>query len=189
MKKISIGLIGLLLIFSVSVNAQTGEPAKLSVERTGAIGPPMGKIAFIRSGDLWVMDWDGRSQFKVVTAQNADGGLSWAPGDKRIAFPRKGTVDVHGPDNMGGQHKIYDIFIGYLDTATVTQNTNWWYMVTGKMGSRYPQWSKDGSKIIFTHDLNANFINAMRPNYQTAWVDTAGGEIHVFRNDFNNYSD
>jgi Tol biopolymer transport system component len=176
----------ILLLLASPVTAQKKNVARLPAEKAGKIETATGKIAFIRNNDLWVMDWDGRNQFKVVTAQNADGSLSWGPNDKRIVFPRRGKVDVHTPDNLGGQHRIYDIFIGYLDTALVAQKTNWWMMITGEMGARYPKWSRDGSKIYFTQDLNANYINAVLPNYQTAWVDTAGGEVHIHRTDYNN---
>ncbi|SYZ74114.1 exported hypothetical protein [Candidatus Zixiibacteriota bacterium] len=149
----------------------------LPPDRAGQIGAPLGKIAFIRDGDLWVMNWDGSNQFKVVAAQNADGRISWAPDNRRIAFCRRGQVDLKGPDNLGGRHNVYDIFIGYLDSAKT--NTNWWFRLTDDLGSRHPEWSADGSKIIFTKDLNANTINALMPNYQTCLSDTTGGSQQV----------
>ncbi len=186
MKKLIILLSVVNLLIASSLFAQGNQPARLSSEKAGEIGYPSGQIAFIRNGDLWVMNADGSNQFKVVTAQNADGSISWAPDGKRIAFTRKGEVDLRGPDNLGGRHKVYDIFIGYIDTATIARNTNWWFRVTGEMGGRYPQWSDDGSHIVFTQDLNANDVNAALPNYQTAKVDTAGGAVHIFRTDYNN---
>lgn len=174
------------LLIGLNLYAQGNQPARLSPEKAGAIGYPSGQIAFIRSGDLWVMNADGSNQFKVVTAQNADGSISWAPDGKRIAFTRKGEADLRGPDNLGGRHKVYDIFIGYIDTAMIARNTNWWFRITDEMGGRYPNWSDDGSHIIFTQDLHANFVNSALPNYQTAMVDTAGGPIHIFRTDYNN---
>jgi Tol biopolymer transport system component len=161
---------------------QSGADAKLPAERAGQIGVPLGKIAFIREGDLWVMDWDGKNQYKVVSAQNADGRLSWAPDNRRIAFCRKGNVNLQGPDNLGGQHRVYDIFIGYLDSAK--SNTNWWRRLTEDLGSRHPEWSADGSKIIFTKDMNANFINALLPDYQICSIDTTGGSFKMISEPF-----
>lgn len=184
MKKAAILTLAACLVFSGILQAQSSQAAKLSPERAGKIGVPLGKIAFVRDGDLWVMDWDGKSQFKVVTAQNADGKVSWAPDGKRIVFTRKGLVDLKGPDNLGGQHKVYDIFIAYLDSA-YAKNTNWWFRITGDMGGRYPEWSKDGNKIIFTNDLNANKVNSIMPNYQTCIIDTAGRSKEMPREDYN----
>jgi Tol biopolymer transport system component len=188
LRTIAVFIIVLVAFFSEFLMAQSNL-AKLPKDRAGEIGAPLGKIAFIRNGDLWVMNWDGGSQFKVVTAQNADGGMSWAPDGKRIVFPRKGKVELRSPDNLGGQHKVYDIFIGYLDTALIAKKTNWWMMITDDLGGRYPQWSRDGSRIIFTQDVNAKYANAIMPNYQTAWIDTSGGPIHIFRTDYKDYSD
>jgi len=161
-----------LALSSTHIFAQTEGDVKLTAARAGQIGAPLGKIAFIREGDLWVMDWDGKNQFKVVAAQNADGRLSWAPDNRRIAFVRKGKINLQGPDNLGGQHSVYDLFIGYLDSAKT--NTNWWLRLTDDLGSRHPEWSTDGSKILFTKDMNANTVNALLPEYQTCAIDTTG---------------
>ena len=131
------------------------------------------------------MDWDGKSQLKVVSAENIDGKLSWAPDGKRIAFTRRGLADVKEPDYTGGKHKLYDIFIAYLDSA-IARNTNWWFRLTGEMGGRFPEWTNDGSKVIFTNDFSANKINATIANYQTCAVDTAGGPFKAFRSDYHN---
>lgn len=170
------------LIFTAVALAQSG-PARLPVERAGKIGAPLGQIAYVSNGDLYVMDWDGKNQFKVVTAENVDGKISWAPDGKRIAFTRKGKVELKGPDGLGGLHKVYDIFIAFIDSARAG-NTNWWNRLTVDMGGRYPEWTADGSRIIFTNDLNANKVNADMPNYQTCAVDTTGEQVEIFRKDY-----
>lgn len=171
------------IVFSL-VLAPQGFAAKLPAEKAGNIGAPLGKIAYESNGDLWVMNWDGTSQFKAVTAGNINGRPSWAPDGKRIVFTRQGKVDLHGPDNLGGTHRVYDLFIAYLDSAKA-QNTNFWYHLTTDMGARHPEWTKDGSKIIFTQDNSANRVNAELPNYQAAWTDTISGKINIYRKDYN----
>lgn len=173
MKKVAILSALIALLSPLLLMGQSGTTAQLPASRAGAIGVPLGKIAFIREGNLWVMDWDGKNQMQVVAAGNAEGKVSWAPDNKRIAFSRRGTVDIKGPDNLGGQHRIYDLFIAYLDSAKAN-NINWWRRLTDDYGGRYPEWSADGSRIIFTKDLNANTVNALLPNYQTCIIDTAG---------------
>ena len=174
---VTLGVFAFLMILSPS-----GYAASLPAEKAGKIGVPLGKIAYISNGDVWVMNWDGSNQFKAVTVENANGKISWAPDGKRFVFTRQGKVDVRSPNNLGGIHKVYDIFIGYIDSA-MAKNTNFWYQVTSEMGGRNPEWMADGSGILFTQDINANKVNAELPNYQTAIVDTMGSEIKFFRKD------
>ncbi len=164
--------------------ATSGYAAKLPAEKAGKIGVPLGRIAYVSNGDLWVMNWDGSNQFKVVTAENINGRPSWAPDGKRIAFTRQGKVDLRGPDGLGGTHRVYDVFIAYLDSARA-QNTNFWYRVTTEMGARHPEWNSDGSMIVFTQDISANRVNAELPNYQLAWTDTIGNKLNIYRKDYN----
>lgn len=177
---ITIALFALLLAGAATVLAQ--KPATMPKELAGTIEQPVGKIAFIRDNNLWVTNLDGSGQFKVVDAQNADGPLSWAPDGKRVAFCRSGYVELKGPDHLGGKHKIYDVFIGFLDSAKT--NTNWWFRLTRELGGRYPHWMADGSAILVTKDVNANTVNAPMPNYQTCLIDPQAESIRLIRKDW-----
>lgn len=162
--------------------AQTKLPASLA----GTIPPrPMGKIAFIRDNDLWMMDADGQRQQRVAEIKNADGRISWSPDGKRIAFTRAGKVQFQEPDNSGGVKKIYDVFVAYLDSAAVG-NTLWWRRLSMDVGGRDPEWSADGSTIYFTRDMNANIVNAASPNYQICSMDDEGGSQVLLRKDWQN---
>lgn len=131
------------------------------------------------------MAWNGMDQFKVVTAENASGKLSWSPDGKSIAFCRSGMVDLKGPDHLGGKHKVWDIFIGFVDSAKGdTPNTNWWRRLTFELGGRFPEWARDENKIIFTKDINANFVNALTPNYQACFIDSVGENFEIIRTDW-----
>ncbi len=171
----------LALVLAIPAAAVFGQEMKLPADKAGKIGVPSGKIAFIKSDDLWMMNWDGTNQKKVVTAGNVDGKISWSPDGKEIAFVRKGSVDLKGPDYLGGMHKVYDIFLGYVDSADV--NTNWWRRITDELGGTYPEWQRDG-RIIFTKDVNANKVNAQMPNYQTCSMDGEGGSFKILKNDW-----
>jgi Tol biopolymer transport system component len=162
---------------------------KLSVEAAGEIGTPTGQIAFIRDKNIWAMDATGGHQMKVTEVLNADGRLSWAPDNKRIAFTRSGRVNLQGPDHLGGNHKVYDIFIAYIDSA-MNGNTNYWYRITDGVGSRDPEWSADGQSIIYYKDMNANFVNAFLPNYQICIMSPpSGGEETILRKDWQTMAD
>jgi Tol biopolymer transport system component len=173
-----------IIVASASITwSQGSQPARMSPEKAGKIDVPLGKIAFIRDGDLWVMDWDGKNQYKVVTAENADGKISWAPDGRRLAFTRKGRLDYKAPDYMGGQHSLYDIFIAYLDSAEA-RNTVFWRRLTMGLGGRYPEWRYDGKTIVYTNDINANQVDAEMPNYQTCTTDTLGQSSKMMRKDY-----
>jgi Tol biopolymer transport system component len=153
---------------------------KLPAEQAGEIGDPVGKIAFIREGDVWVMNVDGSVQQEMVQATNADGRLCWSPDDQHVMFTRSGMVDVKGPDLLGGRHKVYDLFVGSMDSL-YANNRLFWFRVTTDMGSRGPEYHPDGSRVIFWKDMYANDVNAVQPNYQICTMAPDGAYPKVLR--------
>ena len=125
-------------------------------------------IAFLRNNDVWLMDADGSNQRPFVTGlTNASGRLSWSPDNKRLAFARRGALQLQYPDLGGHQHAVYDLFYAYTDSSN-----SFWENITNTMGAQYPEFSRDGSKIMFLHDLNANMANVIKPNYRICFYDT-----------------
>lgn len=180
-------LLAILVLSLIPIIGLSAE--KLSAEKAGEIGKPDGRIAFIRNGSVWVYNANGSNSDMICEAINADGRLSWSPDGKKIAFTRSGMVDVKGPDPMvGGKHKIYDIFIAWLDSA-YHNNRMWWTRITDDLGSRDPEWSVDGSTIYFSKDMNANFVNAFMPNYQICSISPDGSDLEILRKDWQNFSD
>ena len=119
-------------------------------------------IAFVRNGDVWLMNPDGTNQRPhVANIGNASGHMSWSPDGKLIAFGRRGSVQIRYPAGGGGQHAAYDLFYAFIDSTN-----NFWMGITETLGAQQPTWSSDGSKIAFTYDLNATQANATWPNYQ-----------------------
>jgi len=162
---------------------------KLPAEKAGKITSPQGQIAFIRNGNVWAMDADGKNQDMKCEVANADGRLSWSPDGKKIAFTRSGMVDLKGPDPVvGGKHKVYDIFVAWLDSA-YANNRMWWTRLTDNLGSKSPEWSADGNTIIFCNDMNANIVNALEPNYQICTMGPEGENYQILRKDWQNFSD
>lgn len=173
----------------VALALTAGAAEKLPAAKAGEIGTPDGQIAFIRNGNIWVMNADGSGQQMITQVTNADGRLSWAPDNRRIAFVRSGKVEISGPDPMiGGMHKIYDVFVAWLDSA-YANNTMWWTRITDDLGGRGPEWSLDGSEIVFYKDMNANYANASVPNYQICTMGPEGGDFEVLRKDWQNFGD
>ncbi len=162
----------LLILAAASVSATTRE--KLPVDSVGRIDTPTGRIAFVRNGDIWVMKADGTEQKRICQVSNAEGRLSWSPDNKRIVFTRSGSVDLQEPDMAGTRHKVYDLFICYLDSADAG-NTKYWTRLTDSLGARGPEWSGDSNTILFWRDMNANRVNARSANYQLCVVNLVTG--------------
>ena len=179
--RLSAAFLFLLSLTSLDTFAQS---QKLPPALAGTIpARPSGRIAFVRDGDLWVMDADGTRQQRVSEVKNVDGRLSWAPDGRRIVFTRSGTFDFKEPDYSGGKKKIYDLFVCFLDSAA-KGNTMFWHRITDELGGRDPEWSADGSTILFTKDVNANIVKAYMPNYQVCTIDPEGGSFQMFRKDW-----
>jgi len=132
------------------------------------------KIAFVRDRNLWVMNADGTGAVELAGLGNITGRLSWDANGERIVFARQGEVSYELPDAGGGKRRIYDLFAKHIDSL----RANAWYWVTNNHGSHTPDWSKDGKYILYTHDMNANFVDAELPDYQIEYRNWDGTEVH-----------
>lgn len=181
-------LLALLLLaaFAASVfgDTQTTPPAAGKTALKTKIGPrPLGKIAFIVEGAIWVMDSDGKNRYKVSQVGNARGRLSFSPNNKMIAFSREGRDVGQLPSDEGGSHQLHDIFIAYLDSAAT--KTNFWRRVSFTLGAHNPQWYND-TLIYVQNDLNANFVDYLIPSHQLARVNPTTTDVIHLRKDYKN---
>lgn len=125
-------------------------------------------IAFIRNNDIWLMDSDGSNQRPFVTAlTNARGRMSWSPDNKKIAFARRGELAVRYPDGGGHNHATYDLFFAYTDSVK-----GFWEGITNTLGAQLPEFMRDGSRVMFLNDQNANLGTATLPKYRITFWDT-----------------
>lgn len=173
------------LTFSFLLASLSAGADKMPAEKAGTIGEPTGKIAFIRDKNIWMMDSRGGNQMKVCDANNADGRITWSPDGREILFTRSGRVSLNGPNMLGGNHKVYDIFKALVDSAE-TGATYFWHQISDNMGSRDPEWSADGETVLFYKDMNANYVNAELPNYQVCTMSPLGDNVTVLRKDWQN---
>lgn len=173
-------ILSVICIFSFGIAASLFASDKLPPAKAGTIGQPEGKIAFLRDKNVWYMNADGSNQTLVTEVTNADGRLSWSKDNRQILFTRKGEFDVKGPDMMGGHHKLYDLFIAYLDSADAG-NTMFWRRITDDMGSRDPDIVPGGDKLVFTKDMNAKYVSASLPNYQLCTMSPDGSNFKMVR--------
>ena len=105
------------------------------------------RIAFADSGGLWVMNGDGSGRHQIVGA-NADGTVShptWSPNGAHLAFAREKCVT--DPQEFCTSKLETVNWDGTGETVIQSsQNPN----------PLEPNWSPDGSKIVFTGRVYAN---------------------------------
>ena len=93
-----------------------------------------GKIAFVRSGDIWTINPDGTGQVNLTNTAATETNPAWSPDGNRIAFE----------SNASGQVEVY---VMLADGSATTQVTNW----EGPCCNHNvdPTWSPDGTKLAF----------------------------------------
>ncbi|MFH2056792.1 MAG: hypothetical protein ABIJ61_12605 [bacterium] len=129
---------------------------------------PGSTIAFNRGGDIWLMEADGSNQRPWIAGlTNVYGKMSWAPDNSKLAFCRMGQVSTQYPDGGMHQHRAYDLFYAYPDSAD-----NWWEGITQTLGSSWPEFAADGKKIAMVHDLEADNAQASLPERRIGFWDT-----------------
>ena len=171
------------ILMATAVFSSSFAADKMPAELAGSIGEPSGKIAFLREKSVWVLDIKSGRQEEICDVNNGDGRLAWSADNREILFTRSGMVDLQGPAAMGGKHKVYDIFKAFLDSA-YANNRFWWLKITDGLGSRDPEWSADGKKIVYWKDMNANYVDAFEPNYQIGTMNPDGSDIELLRKDW-----
>jgi hypothetical protein len=87
-----------------------------------------GKIAFVRDGDIWIMDPDGSNQEQITSSAAIDRSPKWSADGSAIAFWRQ--KDEHN------RVLIYDVASGVISRLEVPENAG------------NPTWSPDGKKLV-----------------------------------------
>lgn len=175
-------LIAVIVMSSITAQAIN----KLPASEAGTIGTPHGKVAFLRDGGVWMIDVADGTQDKLCDITNADGRLAWSPDGRQVMFTRRGKVTLQSPTTgEGGSHRLYDLFLALLDSAYVN-NRLFWQRVTDTKGNRDPEWSTDGSRVLFYKDLNAQQVDANLPNYQICTMAPDGSDVQILRKDHAN---
>ena len=136
----------------------------VSEDRYPNWSPDGKKIAFIRrmdkkksqtSGELFIMNANGKHLQRLTHDNVGDAYPSWSPDGKKIVFRsrRSGRSEVHVID---------------LETLFVTQLTG----IEGEPGATAPDWSPDGTQIVYE-----KFINRVGGlSHKNIYVMSANGE-------------
>ena len=94
-----------------------------------------GKIAFVRSGDIWTMNADGTGQVNLTNDAAVQGSPAWSPDGNKIAY------DQAGPNSS------FTLWTMLADGSNRTQAN----VVFNQMVD--PAWSPDGTRIVFTNNV------------------------------------
>ncbi len=103
---------------------------ELELKVATAPGPGSGEIAFVRAGEIYVMNADGSNQQNLTNNPAFDAGPAWSPDRTKIAFQ----------SNRDGNNNIFVMNANGSNPQNLTNNPAF---------DVDPSWSPDGTKIAF----------------------------------------
>ncbi len=115
--------------------------------------------------EIYVMDADGGNPQNLTNHPAGDSSPSWSPDGKRIAFvsDRDRFLDIHG-------FPTTEIYVMDADGENPQNLTN------NRTDDRYPSWSPDGKRIVFSSERDGHFIGDFEITTSEIYVmDVDGG--------------
>ncbi len=121
-----------------------GDPVLVAADASAPSWGPDGRMAFVRGGDLWVRESDGRERALTLSAET-EGDPSWSPQGAWIAF---------GSNRAGN----WDIWVIAASGGTPVQVTS------GAANEQHPSWSALADRIVCASTLGGHFSIWMATN-------------------------
>src|SRR5581483_9196050 len=125
----------------------TNSPA---LDRDPDWSPDGSKIAFGSyrdgNGEVYVMNADGSGQTNVTNNPGVDDRPAWSGDSNKIVF----ESDRDDPNPLGCSFCNFEIYVMNANGSGQTRLT------TNPARDDFPDWSPDGSKIVFTSDRDGN---------------------------------
>ena len=124
--------------------------------------------------EIYVMDADGGNQQNLTNTPNADRSPSWSPDGKRIVFESDRRMIEDKPHQL-------EIYVMDADGRNQQNLTN-----NNPNEDRYPSWSPDGKRIVFSSSREGHFENEAAVTYEIYMMDADGGNQQRVTNNRNN---
>jgi len=131
------------------------------------------RIAFQRDKNIWLMNADGSGQKQWRPFGNVAGKMAFSPDGRTLAWSRQGEFTYRLPDGGGGGRRLYDLFLAETDST----REGYWRWVTFNHGSRAPEFSTDGQRVLYVYDMSANIVDAELPDFQIVHSKLDGSDV------------
>jgi dipeptidyl aminopeptidase/acylaminoacyl peptidase len=131
-------------IWSVAMDGSG--PKKLTEGHAPAVSPKGDVVAFLRAGQIWMMNPAGHDIRNVITQKGTQDDLQWSPDGSMLAF-----VSTRQDHSLIGIYTFADKRLRYLDPSVDTD--------------RDPVWSPDAAQIAYIRSpavSHAAFFSALR---------------------------
>ncbi len=125
--------------------------------------------------NIWRVNADGTGLTPLTNATATDANSSqpqWSPDSSKILFNSSRKLDGTNASN-GNSNPTYNIWRVNADGTGLTPLTN---ATAARAGSAAPQWSPDGTKVVFVSGRNLDGTDAPNPNFTyNIWRANADG--------------
>ena len=126
---------------------------------------PVPKGGGLATFEIYVMDADGGNQQRLTNHPRHDGNPAWSPDGKRIAFTSYRDGHVHAIHGWPTE-EIYVMDANGGNPQHLTNDLN---------DDRYPSWSPDGKRIVFSSERDGHFIGEFEITSSEIYLMDADG--------------